>query len=347
MYGSGVHAYFSLDYQRAYDDFTSAIDGGTTDPRCFYFRGLCYLNLGREEEAKIDFEQAARLEAEDVNQFYNVGRALERIQGNTRLLVEEYRVEARMEAMRRAEALRQQRYGELRAAEERVLETQAEAAPETPVEIPADQPAVPDDPFGIGPTQQTTVGPDDVPATPPAEEAPAMEQPAETPAAPEPVEEDPFAVQPAAATEPAPAPAPAPVPAEAVPPDVNGAGVFGALGKALGKAVTGDEAQTPAADQDDPFGLGAPAPPPADEAAPAEPPTDAPEEDPFGAAVPAPAAAPADDSDPFGLGAPAENMPAAPADDPFAEEPAEKADEGAANEAAPAPNPFGEDPFKE
>src|SRR3990172_8702368 len=158
MYGSGVHAYFSRDYRQAYDHLTSAVDAGTTDPRCYYFPGLCFLQLGREEEAKIDFEKAARLEAEDINKFYNVSRAMERIQGSTRLLVEQYRVQARMEAMKRADELREQRYGALREAERRVLETQAPAAPGTPLEVPA-PPAPPTvaDPLGLGPTRQTSV----------------------------------------------------------------------------------------------------------------------------------------------------------------------------------------------
>ena len=53
MYGSGVHAYFSGDYVGAHDQLTLAADGGTVDPRCYYFRGLAYLKLGRQEEAEV------------------------------------------------------------------------------------------------------------------------------------------------------------------------------------------------------------------------------------------------------------------------------------------------------
>ena len=100
MYGSGVHAFFSQDYRQAYDHLTTAVEAGTPDPRCYYFRGFCFLKLGREEEAKTDFETAARLEAQDVNRSYNVGRALERIQGKVRLTVEKYRTTARVVAGR-------------------------------------------------------------------------------------------------------------------------------------------------------------------------------------------------------------------------------------------------------
>ena len=40
MYGNGVHAYFAQDYLKAHQYFTTAIEGHSQDPRCFYFRGL-------------------------------------------------------------------------------------------------------------------------------------------------------------------------------------------------------------------------------------------------------------------------------------------------------------------
>jgi hypothetical protein len=247
MYGSGVHAYFSQEYQQAYDHLTSAIDAGSSDPRCYYFRGLCYLKLGREDEAKADFQQAARREAEDINRFYNVGRALERVQGKTRLMVEQYRAEARMEAMRRAAEIQRLRYGELREAEQKVLERQGAGAPATPPEVPAQEPPTVVDPLGLGTTPVSPVGPDDVP--PPE---PAQKPPAQPPAAP-PEEAAPANVPPPAGAnqnpfvpgteEPAaPAaeqpPALAPESTEAVvPPDVGGRAVLGALTGALGKAI--------------------------------------------------------------------------------------------------------------
>src|SRR5262245_50950232 len=81
IYGTGVHAFNQGDYTGAYNSLTSAINGGTSDPRAYYFRGLTYLKLGRGDEAKADFAKGAELEvADSVNEF-PVNRSLERVQG--------------------------------------------------------------------------------------------------------------------------------------------------------------------------------------------------------------------------------------------------------------------------
>ena len=97
LYGSGVHAYFSGNYERALEFLTSAISQGSTDPRCFYFRGLTQMRMGFESVGKDDFRMGARFEAADPG-VLPVGRSLERIQGFTRLLLEKYRREARIQA---------------------------------------------------------------------------------------------------------------------------------------------------------------------------------------------------------------------------------------------------------
>ena len=84
-YGQGVHAYFAGDYDRAHHQLTTVIQAGSRDPRAFYFRGLTDLKLGRQEEAKQDFLAGAQSESKDVNKFYNVSRALERVQGSERV----------------------------------------------------------------------------------------------------------------------------------------------------------------------------------------------------------------------------------------------------------------------
>src|SRR5262245_4894399 len=84
IYGTGVHSFNQGDYVGAYNALTSAIKGGSNDPRAYYFRGLAYLKLGRDDEAKADFAKGAELEvADSVNEF-PVNRSLERIQGKPR-----------------------------------------------------------------------------------------------------------------------------------------------------------------------------------------------------------------------------------------------------------------------
>src|SRR5207253_1283058 len=73
LYGSGVHAYFAGRYQDACDSLNTAINGGSKDPRTYYFRAMAKLKLGKDAEAKSDLQQGAQLEAADVNQAYPVG----------------------------------------------------------------------------------------------------------------------------------------------------------------------------------------------------------------------------------------------------------------------------------
>ncbi len=194
MYGNGVHAYFSRDYVKAHEHLTAAVDGGAGDPRCYYFRGLAYLKLGRETEASMDFEKGAKLESRDVNRFYNVGRSLERVQGRQRLLLEQHRVKARMAALQRAEDIRKVRYEQIREQQSRTLQEQAEAAPEAPAKLPAEPAAKPtaDDPFAVGPLDEPAEKPTEETAKPAEELAEPAEEPTEKlleePAA------DPFAV---------------------------------------------------------------------------------------------------------------------------------------------------------
>lgn len=104
-YGNGVHAYYAGDYPRSYDELSDAIEGGTKDPRAFYFRGLAALKLGRLDEADADFALGADAEAKGQGN-WPVGRALERIQGESRLQLEKHRVRARLAAVQqRREAI--------------------------------------------------------------------------------------------------------------------------------------------------------------------------------------------------------------------------------------------------
>ncbi len=320
MYGNGVHAFFSGDYVVAHDCLSRAIGAQTKDPRCFYFRGLAYLEMGREPEAKADFSSASDLEADDVYKFYNVSKALERIQGKSRMAIERYRVKARLRAAAEAQKLRQTRYEQLRAAETRVLQEQAAAAPA------AAKPAVTKDaadPFSAGPLHE--------PAPQAAEKSVAK------PAAPAAKEADPFADAPTEPAKPAPA--------------KKSGGILGAMGRAVGKtakdatsslpklggkaaAAPAPNAMEPADEEEDPFAEEAPA---AHKAAkPAAKPPAADDDDPFAEeAPPAPKAK-----------KPAAKPPAADDDDPFAEEapPAPKAKKPAPEAKKPEAKPAEIDP---
>ncbi|MFM7205095.1 MAG: hypothetical protein ACKO4T_00280 [Planctomycetaceae bacterium] len=97
-YGSGVHSYFAGDYQRAYEDLSQAVDGGTHDPRVWYYRGLAALKLNRTDEAEADFTEGARRER-DGSGSWPVARSLERVQGCDRLRLERHRTRAGVAAL--------------------------------------------------------------------------------------------------------------------------------------------------------------------------------------------------------------------------------------------------------
>jgi hypothetical protein len=64
------------------------------DPRLYYFRALSLLRMGRLDEARGDMMVGASIEAQHPQRFA-VGKALERVQGGHRLMLERYRREAR------------------------------------------------------------------------------------------------------------------------------------------------------------------------------------------------------------------------------------------------------------
>jgi len=135
LYGNGVHAYFGQDYVKAYQLFTSAIDGRTQDPRAFYFRGLTLRRLGRPQEAETDFQHGAKLEsAVDPSSAFNVARALERIQGSDRAALEQYRLEARMIVLKKEEDEHKVRYQDGLKEQRETLQKQSESEPAKAVE---------------------------------------------------------------------------------------------------------------------------------------------------------------------------------------------------------------------
>jgi hypothetical protein len=136
MFGAGVHAYFSADFKHAHELLTASININNRDPRAYYFRGLSGMRLGREEDARKDFQTGAALETGDPDRMYNVSKMLERIQGVERQTVEQYRIESRALAAQKAEQDRKARYEQLRREERQNL-SNAGKAPEVAVPPPA------------------------------------------------------------------------------------------------------------------------------------------------------------------------------------------------------------------
>src|SRR5262249_7807698 len=120
-YGDGVHAYFAGDYARAFQYFTSAAQSGSNDPRVYYFRRLSCLRLGREPDAMIDFGRGAKFELGGTDRYYDVSRALERVQGRDRLVLERQRSQARLLAQRELEQRRFDRYERIRKVEPAIM----------------------------------------------------------------------------------------------------------------------------------------------------------------------------------------------------------------------------------
>jgi hypothetical protein len=180
LYGGGVHAYFTRDYKEAYDLLSSAVDTNTQDPRVYYFRGLAQLQLGRPDEAKVDFAKGADLEATATDDLFGVDKALERVQGKARLSIETERVAARNRAVKRRLTEDEERYNRIRSNEPNILEglTPPAKAPATkkaeptkvePIEPTEGEPKKADEPPKANPTGEPAKVPDG--AEPPADPA--------------------------------------------------------------------------------------------------------------------------------------------------------------------------------
>ncbi|MFN9721002.1 MAG: DUF1559 domain-containing protein [Planctomycetota bacterium] len=94
----------SGDAAEARQLFTAMIEGGSRDPRAYYYRGLIAEQLG--ENGDPDFEAGAALEAAQSKSTL-VNRALERAQGPVRLRIEKIRAAARGKLKSDPESARQ------------------------------------------------------------------------------------------------------------------------------------------------------------------------------------------------------------------------------------------------
>lgn len=299
LYGLGVHSYFSGEYREAYENLTAAVEGGSRDPRVYYFRGLAQSELGRPEDAKLDYQHGAMMEVAGGGDQYPIGRSLERIQGVERILIERTRKIVQIKHRQEQVAKAKDRYEERRTVEEPVIANQPKPkeVDDLASDLAVDAPAAEGNPFG----GEKGLGEGA------AEEAPDRPMPTDVAGD---AAADPFGGDAGAPADADPG-AGDPFGAEKPPADAGG-DPFGGGADPFGGAA-------------DPFGGAPDKPQPADDGG----------GDPFGGAPPPDAAPPADDGgvggDPFGGAAePADAPPAAapPADgggDPFggAAEPAE------------------------
>lgn len=91
LYGQGVHLFHSNQLFEAIGCFDDAEALETQDPRIFFYRGLSHSRLGDEMMAAFDYEKASRMEQTVAGRSYSVPKALERIQGRERSVIERYR----------------------------------------------------------------------------------------------------------------------------------------------------------------------------------------------------------------------------------------------------------------
>lgn len=201
FYGSGVHNFYERDYFEAKADLSAAIDGGSNDPRVYYYRALANMRTGNSPAAQRDLQKGAELEAADVDQFYPVAKSLERVQGRDRLELERYRALARAQARQRQMRRDAERYEQRRRAEAQVLRNVPLGPPPAPLQPSAVVPATATEPsaqpaevtpFDEKPAAATPAPPkpatvglfDEPPAEKPADKKPAATKPAvEKPAA--------------------------------------------------------------------------------------------------------------------------------------------------------------------
>jgi hypothetical protein len=213
FYGRGVHQYFAGNYGQAIADLSAAINGGTRDPRAYYFRALAGMNSGQQAQVAGDLRKGAELESADLNQFYPVGKSLERVQGSARMQIERHRSLARAQAFQRRHERDLIRYEQRRRAESQVLRSSASAplpAPPAdllPKEVAPPEPGPPAEPIAGKVDKKPAANAGNEPSgdelfsedAPAAEAAPPAAEEAEMPAedaTPETPEENPFADDP-------------------------------------------------------------------------------------------------------------------------------------------------------
>ncbi|MDO4629954.1 MAG: hypothetical protein Q4C70_12295, partial [Planctomycetia bacterium] len=102
-FGRGVHYYNAQNYSAAFDELTKCVDNSSKNPSVYYFRGLALMNLGREDDAIIDFKKGAELEGVSISSVQKqIGYDLQFVQGEIRQTLEVYRASAKLAAYEKA-----------------------------------------------------------------------------------------------------------------------------------------------------------------------------------------------------------------------------------------------------
>lgn len=94
-YNQALNAYFANDHETADALLTIAIGDGSLDSRLYFYRGLARFASGEKDAAGKDFTYAAELEASGQSRGGSVDRALEKVQGAARRVLETHRREAK------------------------------------------------------------------------------------------------------------------------------------------------------------------------------------------------------------------------------------------------------------
>jgi hypothetical protein len=93
-YAAGMANYFARRYDRAEEQFLAAVQNDSQDARYYYFLGLARWSQNTREkraEAKADFEHGADLERHNRPGSDAVNAVLERVQGQPRREVDQFR----------------------------------------------------------------------------------------------------------------------------------------------------------------------------------------------------------------------------------------------------------------
>ncbi|MBL8892766.1 MAG: hypothetical protein JNL67_22510 [Planctomycetaceae bacterium] len=108
VFGTNIHRLYDGQFDQLIAEVSAVVNEDLQDPRIFYLRGLALLRTGQDQAAADDLRKGAELEALQYGRRnYNIPRALQRIQGNDRALLEA----ARSDAMKRRSELRAAKAG--------------------------------------------------------------------------------------------------------------------------------------------------------------------------------------------------------------------------------------------